>query len=291
MGSPSPAAMWSALRPAQWLKNGFALAPLVFSGNLVAPNALARAAAAALALCLVSSAGYLINDILDREVDRQHPRRRHRPIAAGRVTTPTALALAAAAALAGILVTLPLPSGVLGAVSAYLVLTTLYSLGLKLIPIADVAILATGFGLRLLAGAAAVPVRPSHWLLICGVLLALLLALGKRAPEPGAPSRRGAAYPPRVLRSAVILVAVVTVSAYIAYTIAPEVIARLAGPWLLFTVPLVVWGVGRYVGLVLRRGAQDPSTLLLTDRTMQFVVGVWAAVAGVLVTWFGAPSP
>lgn len=284
-------ALWNALRPRQWVKNGFVLAPLAFSGNLLVPSAAGRALAAAAAFCLASSAGYLVNDILDREVDRHHPRRKDRPVAAGLVTIPAALGMAAATAGAGVLTSWFLPPGVLGAVAAYLILTALYSLGLKLVPVADVAILATGFGLRLIAGAAALPVTPSRWLLLCGVLLALLLALGKRVTEPGAPPRRGPRYPPRVLSPVVVTAAAVTVAAYTAYTLAPEVAGRLGGPWLLATAPLVAWGVGRYVLLIRRHGGLDPSTLLMTDRVMRVIVATWAAAAGALVTLLSTPKP
>lgn len=291
MTRPFPLALCAALRPRQWIKNGFVLAPLVFSGNLLNPEASARALWAAAALCLASSAGYLLNDVLDREADRLHPIRRQRPVAEGLVTPRTALLIAVALAAGGLATAVALSPPVGVTVAVYLVLTSLYSLGLKLLPVADVATLAAGFGLRLLAGAAAVPVVPSRWLLTCGVLLALLLALGKRVPEPGSPPRRGATYPPRVLMPALHGLAAVTVLAYAAYTLAPEVVDRAGGPWLLGTVPLVAGGVARYLTLVRRNGGQDPSALLCGDRPMQAVALAWVTSATALATWSAHPPP
>ncbi len=272
------------MRPRHWLKNGFVLAPVVFSGHLLDAAALGRAAAAAAAFCLASSAGYLVNDVADRDADAADPAKRLRPVAAGEMAPRTALAWAAALAVAAVAASAAVGVAVAAAAAAYLLLTVSYSAGLKRVPVLEAMVLAGGFLLRLLGGAAAVPVRASAWLLICGFLLALLLAFGKRMPEAARGGSRAARYPDAFLSRAVTLLAGATVVTYVIYTVAPETVANLGSRALLATAPLVLFGVLRYLLLLDRDGVRDPTEALTADRPLLVTVALWAAAAAVIVS-------
>lgn len=276
-------AVWRTARPLHWVKNGFVLAPAVFAGHATDPDALSLAVATAAALCLASSAGYFLNDVLDREADRADPVKRRRPVASGELGLAAALgwaigllaaALAAAAALGG---------WVLAWVAAYLLLTLTYSLFLKKVPVLEAMVLGAMFLVRLVAGAVAIHVPISHWLLICGFLLALLLAFGKRVPEVDHPAARTPLYPASFLHEVVTLLAGVTIVAYTLYTVAPETVAKVGSHALLLTVPLVLFGVLRYLLLLHREGAQDPTATLVRDKPLLATVLVWGVTAGVIV--------
>lgn len=272
-----------SLRPRHWLKNGFVLAPALFSGHALDAAALGRTGLAAAAFCLAASAGYLVNDVLDRDADRADPVKRLRPIAAGELSAAAALAMSAALLVAALLLAALLSRAVLLAMLAYLALTLLYSLALKAVPILEAMVLAAGFVVRLAAGALAIPVVISHWLVICGFLLALLLAFGKRVPELRHPALRTPAYPESFLRAVVTLLAGTTLVAYVLYTVSPETVANIGSRRLLLTVPLVLFGVLRYLLLLHREGAQDPSAALLTDRPLLLTVIAWALAAAAIV--------
>ena len=276
-------ALARSLRPRQWLKNGFVLAPAVFSGHALDVEAVGRSLLAAGAFCLAASAGYLINDLLDREADRADPVKRLRPIASGELGGGQALVWAAIALVAAAGLALLVSRPVLLALLVYVGLTLLYSLAVKSVPIVEAMVLATGFVVRLAAGALAIPVVISHWLVICGFLLALLLAFGKRVPELRHPALRTPAYPESFLRAVVTLLAGVTLVAYVLYTVSPDTVANLGSRALLLTVPLVLFGVLRYLLLLHREGAQDPSATLVGDRPLLVTGVAWALLAAAIV--------
>ncbi len=271
-------------RPRHWLKNGFVLAPALFSGHALDPAALGRSALAAAAFCLAASAGYLVNDVLDRDADRADPVKRLRPIAAGELAGPTALLAAVLLLGAAVVAAALLARAVLLTMLAYVALTLLYSIALKSVPILEAMLLAAGFVVRLAAGALAIPVVISHWLVICGFLLALLLAFGKRVPELRRPALRTPAYPESFLRAVVTLLAGATLVAYVLYTVSAETVANIGSRALLLTAPLVLFGVLRYLLLLHRDGAQDPAATLLTDRPLLLTVIAWALLAAIIVT-------
>ncbi len=270
-------------RPHHWLKNGFVLAPALFSGHALDAAALGRAALAAATFCLAASAGYLVNDVLDRDADRADPVKRARPIAAGALSPAAAMAAATGLVVAAALLAMLLSGPVLLAMLVYVALTLLYSLALKSVPILEAMVLAAGFVVRLAAGALAIPVAISPWLVICGFLLALLLAFGKRVPELRHPALRTPAYPESFLRAVVTLLAGVTLVAYVLYTVSPDTVANIGSRALLLTVPLVLFGVLRYLLLLHREGAQDPSATLLADRPLLLTVVLWALLAAAIV--------
>jgi 4-hydroxybenzoate polyprenyltransferase len=272
-----------SLRPAQWTKNLLVFAGLIFGRLLFDVHAVLTAVEAFAIFCALSGVVYLVNDIADRQRDREHPLKRRRPIAAGELPVgiaSTAALLLGVGALAAAF-TLSLRFGVIA--SAYLMLQALYSGQLKHIVIIDVLVVAIGFVLRAAAGAVAVDVDISHWLFVCTILLALFIALAKRRHElillaDDAPSHRGilGEYSPYLLDQMIAVVTASTLIAYIFYTISPETIEKFGTPWLGLTIPFPLYGIFRYLYLVHRReGGGSPAELLLTDRPLLLCVTLW----------------
>ncbi len=277
-------ALIRAMRPRHWLKNGFVLAPAVFAGHALDAPAMLKAVTVAAAFCLVSSAGYLVNDVLDRESDRSDPVKRLRPVASGEMSVGSALLWGGVLYVLAFAAALRSGRNVLLLLLAYVVLTLLYSMLLKSIAVVDAMALATGFLLRLVAGAVAIPVVISQWLIVCGFLLALLLAFGKRLPEAEHTGGRSPRYPQSYLHDVVTMLAGVTLVAYTLYTVAPDTTRKLGGSnALLLTVPLVMFGVLRYLLLLHKEGAQDPTATLFRDRSLLITVVLWIVAAGAIV--------
>jgi 4-hydroxybenzoate polyprenyltransferase len=285
IGRSNAALLVAALRPGQWTKNLFVFAGLLFGRRLLDPGSVLAATATFIIFCGLSSAVYLINDVLDREADRMHPLKGTRPIASGaispRVALITALILAAAAVQSAILLR-PL----LGVVaSAYLLLLILYSVALKHMVIIDVLTIAAGFVLRAVAGAVAVIVPISQWLLVCTTLLALFLVLSKRRHEltllaGGATEHRRILqeYSPYLLDQMVGVVTASTLVAYAIYATSADTAERLGTDRLGLTIPFVLYGIFRYLYLVhQKRGGGSPAELLLADRPLLVCVALWAA--------------
>ena len=280
-----------SLRPAQWAKNTFVLAPLVFAGGLAAPGALARALAAFATFCAASSAVYLANDLRDREQDRNHPRKRHRPIAAG--TLPAGVAGAAAVVLgaAALAASPALGRDFAAALGGYLALQGLYTLWFKRVVILDALAIALGFVLRVYAGAAAVSVAVSPWLFLCTIFLALFLAFSKRRHElvllaDGASSQRGVLteYSPVFLDQMMNVVTASAVVCYALYAVAPETVAKHGGRSLLVTVPLVLFGIFRYLYLVYHRQEErNPTEAILRDPPFLINMALWGAAVLAIV--------
>jgi 4-hydroxybenzoate polyprenyltransferase len=283
--SPARAAI-VALRPRQWLKNLLVFAGLVFAAKLGDAGRWLEAVAAFGAYCAVSSAAYLVNDLRDREDDRMHPVKRARPIARGELSPRRAVVLAAGLAAAALAL-----AGVLGLVSvafllAFAGLQAAYSFSLKHVVLLDVLVIGSLFVIRAAAGAAAVDVRISPWLLLCTALLALFLALAKRRGElvlvgaqhtPGRPVLEG--YSLELVDQLVAIVAASTVIAYSLYTLTAR-----DSKALLATVPFVIFGVFRYLLLVHRDDiGEEPEQVLLTDVPIILAVAGWIATAAVIL--------
>jgi 4-hydroxybenzoate polyprenyltransferase len=274
----------TSVRPEQWTKNLFVFAGILFGQRLLDLDALLSATAAFVIFCGLSGAVYLCNDIADRSADREHPLKRHRPIASGQLRTGIAATTAAVLFLLSIGAA-GLISGTLALVAfAYAVLLTLYSLVLKHRVILDVLAIAFGFVLRAAAGAVAVEVPISQWLLICTTLLAIFLALSKRRHEltllvDGASGHRPILleYSPYLLDQMIGVVTASTLVAYSFYAISPETADRLGTDRLGITIPFVLYGIFRYLYLVhLKREGGSPSTVLLSDRPLLICVGLWS---------------
>ena len=277
-----------AMRVRHWLKNGFVVAPALFSGHAFDPDAILRVAGAALVFCLAASGGYLLNDVVDRDADRLDPEKSKRPVASGELSVDQALVAAVALMAVAIALSFALGLPMVATLAGYLLLSVLYSLGLKTVPVLEAMVLATGFVVRLVAGALVIAVAISHWLLICGFLLALLLAFGKRVPEVEHPTARTPFYPAAFLTESVTLLAGVTLVAYVLYTVAPDTIAKIHNSRaLLLTAPVVLFGILRYLFLLTHTGSQDPTAALIGDRPLLASVLVWAALAGCIVYFVG----
>jgi 4-hydroxybenzoate polyprenyltransferase len=285
-----------SLRPEQWTKNLFVFAGVLFGGHLLDLQAMIRAVAAFAVFCALSGVVYLFNDLADREADQRHPLKRLRPIASGRLS-PTIAFVAAVmlglVALAAALLLSPLFALMAG---AYVALLVLYSVWLKHLVIIDALTIAAGFVLRAAAGAVAVFVPISHWLLVCMTLLALFLALSKRRHEltllaDGATSHRPILeeYSPYLLDQMIAVVTASTLVAYSVYSTSAETADRLMTTRLGLTIPFVLYGIFRYLYLVhQKRAGGSPADLLLTDRPLLACVGLWAlCVALILYTPLG----
>jgi 4-hydroxybenzoate polyprenyltransferase len=284
-------ALVRSLRPVQWLKNGFVLAPIVFSGRVDDPTAWARSLAAVAAFCAASSATYLLNDVIDREADRRHPSKRNRPIASGRVTVAAALITAALLIVVAGAGAVALGGWFPAILGGYLALTVLYSVFLKDLVFIDVLVVAAGFVLRVVGGAVSIEVPVSRWLLLCTYLLALYLALGKRRAElallgDDAGNHRVVLghYTLPLVDQAISVVLGATVLAYTLYTVAPDTIAKVGSDGLMATVPVVLYGLFRYLYLLHRHElGGSPARVLITDLPLLLCVVAWLAIAAAVV--------
>ena len=276
-----------ALRPAQWLKNGLVFAGLVFGGRLFDHAAVLSAILAAIAFCLLSSGFYLINDVRDLDADRLHPVKSLRPVAAGELSPQIAGALGVLLVFIALAASTLLGPKLLLVMSAYAALMVAYNLGVKLIVIVDVLVIAAGFILRAVGGAVAVDVSISPWLLICTLLLALLVGFGKRRhelvalDEAGRHRRNLDVYSLPMLDQFVAMTAAGTLVVYAIYTFDSE--SAQDHQRMILTVPIVAYGVFRYLYLLYRGGMGGaPETMLLTDRPLLAAVAVWSVLSAVL---------
>jgi len=283
-----------SLRPRQWVKNLFVFAGLVFSQRLFTASLWPALAAFAI-FCALSGAIYLLNDVADRDKDRLHPRKRERPIASGLLAVPVALGGALALVVAGLVAAFALSPRFAVVALAYVGLLSLYSVSLKHVVIVDVLTVAIGFVLRAVGGALAIDVDISGWLLICTVLIALFLALGKRRHEyltlEGEAARHRpilAEYSAGLLDQMIAVVTASTVTAYALYTMSPETVAKFHTHLLPATLPFVLYGIFRYLYLLYRRQlGGNPSELFLNDRALLLNTIGW--IVAVLLIIYGIP--
>lgn len=293
--SDSPAAyplvLLRAMRPRQWTKNLLLLAPLLFARAVFVPGAATAAALAVLCFCLLAGGVYVLNDWIDREQDRLHPDKCKRPIAAGLIGAPAAMGLlvfgwGAAAALA-----LQLGTNFALIAGAYVALQLGYSFFLKRIVILDVILIALGFVLRVAAGAAAIQVPVSNWLYLCTLLLAVFLGLAKRRHEvvslegdAGAHRANLTEYSVPMLDQMISIVAASTILAYALYTVSVDTVSHVGSDGLKFTIPLVMYGIFRYLYLIHRKSlGGSPEKVLLSDAPIILTVVAYVSLAaGVL---------
>lgn len=268
----SVAPVVEALRVPHWIKNTFVFAPLVFGLRFTDAHALTRVVWEFLAFSLAASAIYLVNDVVDREKDRKNPRTRNRPIARGAVRPSEAIGLALALAAAAVL--LALAAGPLWPLVLYIVLGNAYSVVLKKLVLLDVISIAGLYLLRLVAGALAAQLPPSPWLMACGSLLALLLALGKRL------ERQDGHYSPDVLRSGLRWLLGATAVAYALYSLQPTT-WRTFTPWFVVTNAPVLAGLRQYLRAT-AKGYADPTEALFRDFRLKLYLAIWVALVVVM---------
>jgi 4-hydroxybenzoate polyprenyltransferase len=283
-----------SLRPRQWVKNLFVFGGLVFGQQLFTP-AVWTALAAFVVFCGLSGAIYLLNDVADRDKDRLHPDKRRRPIAAGRLPVGHAVAVAVALIVVGLGAAVWLSRPFALAALGYVILLSAYSAGLKHVVIIDALVVALGFVLRAAAGALAIGVAISGWLLICTVLLALFLALGKRRHEvltleADAARHRPilAEYSAALLDQMIAVVTASTVTAYALYTMSPETVAKFHTSLLPATLPFVLYGIFRYLYLLYHRQlGGNPSDILIHDRPLLLNTLLWLIVVLLIIYGLG----
>jgi 4-hydroxybenzoate polyprenyltransferase len=289
-------AIVQTMRPRQWVKNLVVFGALLFSRKFTDGGAVLRAAAAFALFCAASGGVYIVNDLFDAERDRHHPEKSRRPIASGALSSAAAI-VAATLLLTGSLMagfTLSPPFGAV--VLIYVVLNLAYSLWLKEVVILDVMVIASGFVLRAVGGGLVINVLISTWLIMCTILLSLFLAFCKRRQElesvPEAHEHRSILreYSVAFLDQMINVVTASTVTAYMFYTISPEVELKLGTHYLYLTVPFVLYGIFRYLYLVHQKGqGGSPTQALLTDPPLLADVALWG-VTVVMLLYFARPG-
>ena len=294
MTTSQPGGLFQLLRPVDWVKNAFVLAPLVFAGKVLEAEAWVLAVQAFAGFCLLSSAVYIVNDIADVEEDRRHPTKRLRPIAAGQVSKAQAGWVAGFCLLTGSVVCLSASLAVLALGVCYVVLNLLYTVRLKGWLIVDVLCIALGFVLRALAGAAALGVPASRWLVACTFTLCMFLGFGKRRCELAqlgggerAAAHRNtlAGYTAPLLDQFLGISAAAAIVSYILYTIDPGTLAKLGTPYLFFSAPLMIYCVLRMALLVQSGKVSGPTEVVTRDRDFIVAMILWVAYAVLIATW------
>ena len=289
------------MRPHQWVKNLFVLAPLFFAQAFLEVELVVRGVAAALLFCLAAGTVYLINDIADRHRDRRHPTKRHRPIPSGQLSVGVARIAAAAIGATSLLGALIIDLRLAAVLAGYMGMNLAYSKVLKEWAFVDVGVIALGFVLRVIAGSLAVGVFLSEWLVLCTFLLACFLGLGKRSHElmlcrvgKVDQTRKGwKKYETNQLDAGLFFVGGLTVAAYTIYALTaslPDQPLRtrhtpFASPLLPVTIPFVVLGLARFFRLTKREKPRSPTESMLRDPLVVATVGLWGATMLALAQW------
>ena len=295
MSKPWLLSLFQALRPKQWTKNAVVFAAFFFAlgdhNQQVGLAAFWTAVQATLLFCVVSSGIYLINDVRDAPWDRLHPTKKFRPIAAGELAPGTALMTSALLLSAGMAGAWFMSHRFAGVLLSYIVLQIVYTLVLKQVVLLDLFVIAAGFVLRAMAGAVAVNVTISPWLLLCAMLLALFLALCKRRHEKvvvgdttGATRENLGRYDERLLDQLIAVVSAATLVSYALYTLWPDTVQKFGNARLAFTIPFVIFGLFRYLDLVYRHDkGGHPEQILLTDAPLLVDLLLYGATVFVLL--------
>ena len=276
-------ALFVSLRPTQWSKNLFVVAPLVFARELFDVELLLRAALAFVLFSAASSSVYLVNDLRDREKDRLHPLKRRRPIASGELDAGVAAVAAAVLAAAALGGGLWLGARFTVILAVFIALSSLYTFGLKNVVIVDVMAVAFNYVLRVEGGAAAIDVQVSTWILLCTIFVALFLAFSKRRHELLLMSERAADqrqvlvdYGPAFLDQMINVVTASTLLCYALYTLAPETVEKFGTTALIYTLPFVLFGIFRYLYLIYQVSTpRNPTEAILRDLPFVLNVGLW----------------
>ena len=288
---PLGSSLVRSLRPEQWTKNLILFGGLLFGQRLFDLRSVLFASAAFVVFCALSGVVYLLNDVADRDADRLHPLKRHRPIASGALSTSTALVAAGVIAVLALIAAFLLRVEFGYFAAGYVALLTFYSGPLKHVVIIDVLTIAIGFVLRAAAGAVVIDVPISNWLLFVTILGALFLALSKRRHElvllaDGATGHRPILqeYTPYLLDQMISVVTASTLVAYAFYTVNPETVEKFHTNHLGLTLPFLLYGIFRYLYLVHQKeGGGSPSAMLLNDRPLLICVALWALTVALII--------
>jgi 4-hydroxybenzoate polyprenyltransferase len=280
----------------QWTKNLVLVAALIFSRNIFRFHLTLRSIEALAIFCLLSGSIYVFNDLVDYEQDRAHPVKRNRPIASGRVSRRGAFLLGLFAAAIGLVLASFLNRGFLVVSLVYVAVSIFYSIGLKHMVVLDVLIISVGFVLRAMAGVEALKdldpgVIMSPWLLVCTFFLALFLGFNKRrheihllAGDAGRHRKTLDDYSKEFLDAMIAVVTAATVIAYAIYTIWPATVDKFHTEHLIYTVPFVVFGLFRYMYLVIMKNrGGSPSDVLVSDLPLVIDIILWVFVAGLIL--------
>lgn len=284
------AGIFRTMRPHQWVKNLFVVAPLVFAKELGVVEPAVRTVIAFALFCLASSTIYLINDLADVEADRAHPVKKNRPIASGRVSEGAAKVAAGVLALTALGGSFALGLNVLAPIAGYLLLNVAYTFSLKRVAYVDVLCIATGFELRVLAGTFAAMVDPTLYLLVVTFLLATFLGFGKRMHEliQGTNAKKQRAvlenYSKKTLTGLLYATSAATLVTYAVYTLDPSTATYFGTVHLWATIPFTLFGVGRFLNLVLHRPeAESPTEEMLRDKPFLLNLVFWGAAVVAII--------
>lgn len=277
------------IRPRQWVKNAFVVAPLFFTPDALTSHNITDVIFGVLSFCALASSVYIINDYMDREADRLHPEKRNRPLAAGTVSTNQAFTMLAALLVIGVGLALLLSTNFALIALLYLVVNLAYSLVLKHTSIIDVMLVALGYVLRVYAGAELIGVQASVWIITCTGLISLFIALAKRRDDLVkrlATDHRAAlkGYTKQFLDTSIAIVLAGLLVSYILYTTQPDVMHRAGTTRLYLTTPFVIMGVLRYLQIAqVEERSGSPTNVLTSDRFLIGCVLGWVLSYGALL--------
>ena len=283
--------LFRALRPHQWIKNGFILLPVIFAQPILDPYHLLAGIQAVIIFCGLASSVYLLNDFMDREEDRHHPVKCHRPIAAGLISPRLALGMAISLFIISLTTGLFIDRAFFAVLLVYSIVQLLYNLRLRDVVILDVFCVATGFFLRVIAGAAVVNVPMSRWLTICTILLAMFLILSKRRHEvivlgkieSDKHRKVLSQYSARLLDQMIGITTGGILVSYLLYCTSPETVQKYHTENMIYTFPFILYGIFRYLYLIYqKREGGSPERLILADHPLLVSVLLWA-VASLLI--------
>lgn len=282
------------IRPGHWIKNIIVLLPVVFALRFADGDAWIKATIAAAALCLASSAIYIINDISDRQADRLHPTKKNRPLASGQCRVGEALLLTAVLLCLAVALACQVALGVLWSILAYVLLQMLYTFVFKSRMILDVICIALGFVIRAVAGAAAISVETSPWLIICTFTICLFMGFGKRCNEVATLGETKTAqnhrstlggYTSNLLTHLITLSAAIAVMSFLLYASSERTVHHLKTIYLVYTLPIVVYAVFRFAMLSMRGSYADPTDIFLHDWPLQLTGVLWLGAVVSILKW------
>ncbi|MFN0158656.1 MAG: decaprenyl-phosphate phosphoribosyltransferase [Bacteroidota bacterium] len=283
------------MRPKQWVKNLFVFAPVIFAKGLFDPIQITLALKAFAGFCLAASAVYIINDIADIDADRGHPEKKYRPLAAGTMSISGAGILLGLLLVCTTLIALTMPPMYASILATYVLMNIAYSIKLKEVVLLDVFIIASGFMMRVLAGAFAIGAAVSSWIVLCTLFISLFLGFAKRRGELVASQSVGTSSERKVLNlysvgfidQMLTIAASGTVIAYALYTVAPRTVEVFGTDQMIYTTIFVLYGVFRYLYLIhTTTSTENPTNAIISDRTTLIVAGLWITTC-VFLIYFG----